>query len=55
MMYVMSVSPTKHCDMHTVGILGRGWRETGAEIDFKTRTPQNLNFTSDIGLFIQGQ
>lgn len=39
--------------MHTAGILGRGGRETGAEIDFKSRTPQKQNFMSDIGLSIQ--
>lgn len=30
----MSVGLIKHRDMHTVGILERGGREPGAEIDF---------------------
>lgn len=49
----VSVGSFKHGVMHTVGILRRGGRETGAEIDFKPRTPQKLNFMSDIGLFIE--
>lgn len=49
----VSVGSFRHGPMHTVGILGRGGRETGAEIDFKSRTPQKQNFMSGIGLFIQ--